>query len=168
MLRFTFFLVALCFLAVHSETVSLELQAKIQAAINALPEVMIPEVFKLQKPRDNTHWCCRVDIPDTMVQQTRVQSFTSTNSENYRCGSRKCGFAGWKKCGVYCDRYWTDTHYFIEHYSYNQGTECPEDHLICCVNYILIQGQCFHIDEIVGNTGLLAALNNQGLIGVGK
>lgn len=62
------------------------LNDQFQTFLNSLPDEKIPEKFKIKTKDDNTHWCCKIDVPPTQFQQTRVITSQVINSERYKCG----------------------------------------------------------------------------------
>ncbi|RMZ94825.1 hypothetical protein BpHYR1_032873 [Brachionus plicatilis] len=140
---------------------------QLQQALSSLSLNQIPDYFK--QPRDNSNWCCKVDVPILTLEKTRVVSYQITNSQNVKCGSSSCGFLGLFKCTRWCTQYWTETRYLTEHYPVTQQQACPTGQEICCQDYFFIMDHCFHITEVQQNLELLTALNNQGIvIPVGK
>ena len=90
---------------------------------------------------------------------------------------------GWGSCTKWCMSYWTKTTYHNENYVVTQHTACPMDQITCCKDYFLIHGNCFRkfflsitmislllnifsildVSEVVGNSELIIALQNQGV-----
>ena len=68
----------------------------------------------------STHWCCKIDVPIGVIDQTILMNFNQIIAENMACGlvlhfslssshyiyfnnrTTSCGVFGWSSCTVTC------------------------------------------------------------------
>jgi len=159
-------------LGIDSSYLDEEATIKLQKELNSIPIEKLPIKFRSDN-NDNSHWCCKIDPPVLATQQTRVSTRFVVQGENYKCGYDNCGFLGMSKCTRYCKRYMNIMTYYFDTYTVYQQQPCPQQHQVCCKDFILLVGQCYHILEIYGSVELLQLCNElnicQGLNpGIGK
>ncbi|OWF47386.1 uncharacterized protein LOC110454419 [Mizuhopecten yessoensis] len=129
---------------------------------DSLPE-RVKEVLRESRATDNgDHWCCKITPTKTIVD-SHVSTIRVTVPVKHT-GTRHCGFLHLGRCHTTSYTAGYKTGYKATYSSRVVHTTCPDKHLTCCNNYILVAGQCLLASRLPDIQGDLINLHNHDIV----
>ncbi|XP_060072260.1 uncharacterized protein LOC132552136 [Ylistrum balloti] len=129
---------------------------------DSLPD-RVKEVIRSSRATDNgDHWCCKINPTKTIVD-SHVSTVRVTVPIKHT-GTRHCGFLHLGRCHTTSYTTGYKTGYHATYTSRVVSTTCPDQHLTCCNNYILVAGQCIPASRLPDIKDDLINLHNHNIV----
>ncbi|CAH1777710.1 unnamed protein product [Owenia fusiformis] len=95
-----------------------------------------------------TQCCCKVAVPPLSRLTSRRVTRSRSAYRRVRAGSRRCGFAGWRRCTQWRNQQYPIYYHQTVYTAYYTQRLCPKDKEVCCRGFVPYKRCCTNIREM--------------------
>ncbi|XP_060077870.1 uncharacterized protein LOC132557383 [Ylistrum balloti] len=166
MLKFNLVLIALmAFIPSHMLDSVLQDEATMFGNLkyDSLPERVKEVLRESRAPGDETaHWCCNINPTKTIVDSRTVSVTVVIPIKHTH--SKSCGFLWLSRCSSTSYTTGYKRAYKASYTSRLVPTSCPDEHLVCCKEYIKVADQCLPQSRLPDIKDDLLKLHGAGVV----
>ncbi|OWF56327.1 uncharacterized protein LOC110448601 [Mizuhopecten yessoensis] len=130
---------------------------------DSLPERVKEVLRESRTSTDETaHWCCKINPTKTVVDSRTVTVTVVVPVKHTHHSS--CGFLWLSRCGSSSYTTGYKTAYRASYKSRLVPTTCPDQHLVCCKDYIKVADQCLPQSRLPDIKDDLLHLHSAGIV----
>ncbi|XP_033736760.1 uncharacterized protein LOC117325001 [Pecten maximus] len=111
---------------------------------------------------ESAHWCCKINPTKTIVD-SRTVSVTVVVPVRHT-HSKSCGFLWTKRCTSTSYTTGYRRAYKATYTSRLVPTTCPDEHLVCCKDFIKVADQCLPQNRLTDIKDDLLKLHDAGIV----